>query len=595
MEHQTFPEPPVPARKRESTNPKETSQLASIFSASAAQNVQSSIASPQKKVAAPLFNNDKGKAPSLFGNSGLFPLFGNTQANEDSTIHSTHTNNDESDMEIESTAGIFAATKASFMGETSTNGNQREENLISITPPKENGEKSYKNIYPSIENFAADLGSSRRASAINPEDNADQGEIAMDITEFGDMHLAFQQEQPVEEEEADQTMDMTQMFVSIKSRVEEEELSCSIKPALQNPGQSTSLLDQVDDVGINMNFTALGPNPLGPITRVNDQDDNSEQTMDFTKLATGKPEENVSDGEQTMEFTKIGQVIANNENDDGEEEAEMEFTSVVSRARKSLANDGEADMDFTSIVPTRQDNDDEEDMDFTSVAPARNSITGEEEEEEDMDFTNILPRRKSMINGADDEEDMDFTSVVPSRAHHSEDEMEDMDFTNVPSRRKSVANMAENEEEDMDFTSVVPVKLSHNDKEEDDEQEMEFTKIVGNGSNIANGLGNGLANVKQNQGQSFKIFEDDGRNKENQMGSELVTSNPIGNKRSLTPRQENTHQLSRKSPSTPTKASRSQRSSLRTPPSKSSVKTYTPGSTGRKRRRLTQSPSPEAL
>lgn len=546
-EHHSFPEPPAPARKRESTtkeNTQQNSQLASIFAASALQNMQGSV-SPQKKSTAPLFQINKDK-PSLFGNGGLFPLFENNQSNDDNTNHSTHTNNDESDMEIESsTADIFAATKATIMRSASAEAGEKASNLISLTPPKEDA--PYQNIYPSIENFAANLGNSRRASAVNPEDNQEH-EMTMDMTGFGDMHLAFQQEQVVEEEEPDQTMDMTQMFGSIKSKVEEEE---------QYTGKSESILDQLGEV--DMVFTSLGASTTvstkegGPQSGSNDNDEHS-------------------DGEQTMDFTRIGP--STNQNDD-DDEVDMDFTTVASKPKDLTAINEEEDMDFTSVAPLKQQNEvnnGEEDMDFTTIPTQSRSLTGTANTgEEDMEFTTVLPSNRGE-NVDNNEEDMDFTKIVPSSLQFTNGEA-DMDFTTVmPSQRLGIADL-----------------LNTNDGE----QEMEFTKVLGR-IDANEDEGEVSMDMTRIQPAKFTIFEDS-QNKENIDTEKRRLEKPSSAKKSgLTPLRVDAARRT-ESPSTPTRVSRSQRSSLRSPVSatkQAKRKSYTPGSSGRKRRRVSSTPSP---
>lgn len=501
--------------------------------------------SPQKKSTAPLFQINKDK-PSLFGNSGLFPLFENNQSNDDNTNHSTHTNNDESDMEIESsTADIFAATKATIMRSASAEADEQASNLISLTSPKE--EAPYQSIYPSIENFAANLGNSRRVSAVNPEDNQEH-EMTMDMTGFGDMHLAFQQEQVVEEEEPDQTMDMTQMFGSIKSKVEEEE---------QYTAKSESILDQLGEV--DMVFTSIGAS-----TTVSTKEGGAQIAYD------GNDEH--SDGEQTMDFTKIGP--SRNQNDD-DEEVDMDFTTVASKPKDLNIINEEEDMDLTSMAPLRQVNEvnnGEEDMDFTTIPTqgrtlSKNANTGEE----DMELTTVLSTTHGE-NVDNNEEDMDFTKIVPSSLQFTSGEA-DMEFTTImPIQRLGIADILNNNdgEQDMEFTKILG-RLDAN--EDEGEVSMDMTRI---------------------QSSNFTIF-DDSQNKENIDTEHIVLEKPSSAKKTgLTPLREDAGRRT-ESPSTPTRTSRSQRSSLRSPasaPKQAKRKSYTPGSSGRKRRRVSSTPSP---
>ena len=110
-------------------------------------------------------------------------------------------------MELESTADIFAATKATIMEYESRDGNDS---------PKPPG-NTITTIVPtsvSIENFADGF-----SEDCGDKSNTQQSEVEFSGSELPHQENQLHESQPVEEEH---TMDMTQMFGSVKKRVEME-------------------------------------------------------------------------------------------------------------------------------------------------------------------------------------------------------------------------------------------------------------------------------------------------------------------------------------------------------------------------------------
>lgn len=602
-QQQPFPEPPAPARRRESTV-KEDNQLASIF---AIKNGRGS-ASPQKKQPALLF--DKGKTPSLFSNPDLLPLFKNSNANGEQG-------------------------KQHERSDQAHNSKDNQNDLISLSPAKESN-KQFPSIYPSIENFAANLGASRRDSTANADSNQDENDIQ--LGGISDLPLEFfhDQNQLEEEEEADHTIGMSQMFGFVKEKVEQEE---------RNKGNA--LKKRPDTLKPTSQFA--------PLSVVEEQEEEGEMTMDLTK-PMNKPAE-PTDEEVDMDITKpLSKIVI-----PANAEADMEFTTVLPRRKSVTAIDNaeEVDMEFTTVQPS-QNVGEEEDMEFTTVQPPR--ITEEGDMEEDMDFTNVPSKKKSIVNA--EVEDMDFTNVPSKRKSIVNAEEEDMDFTNVPSKRKSIVNEEEQdmefttvmpptnaedneeEEEDMDFTTILPqtndnANSDENHEEEDmdlttiprqsngnndDEEDMEFTTIlpalteedndqemdmdfttVPKLSNVpsdnvrASPMKQRKANspdkvLSVSRADDAKVFDSEPQDKENVDIGVRQTLKPVSPQKRLRTPPSNKDASSQRttSPNTPTRASRSQRSSLRTPPSKGSgKKLYTASESGRKRRRVSGTPPPE--
>jgi kinetochore protein Spc7/SPC105 len=459
---------PQPVRKRDSGINKE---LASIFSNVAAEAASSSA---PNSVSVPETEQQQPK---------------NDESSRDNEPKDNfHKNNDESDMELESTADIFAATKATIMEYESRDGNDS---------PKPLG-NTITTIVPtsmSIETFADGLGDASRR-----ESNTQQSEV-----EFSGLELAHQENhshesQPVEEE---RTMDMTQMFGSVKKRVEMESRGSAAteqvehlvieEQTMQLTNMPTVPSANNDDVVVDMDLTG---NIVVP----------AEEEMDFTNVVNTKlPAED--NGLQEMDFTTVSAKHTNND-----DESDMDFTTIPSKivtagahneASGSGENNGEQDMDFTtvSVKPVQPVSaaDEEQDMDFTTVSVKPVQPVSAADEEQDMDFTTVSVKPIQPVSAADEEQDMDLTTYstgIPQPASLNNDQEKDMDLTAAPAASLQPVQ-EENDEVDMDFTTTqktgyIPTTEASNVGQDDDnendinvitvqkgseEDDMDFTHI----------------------------------------------------------------------------------------------------------------------
>lgn len=434
VENVSFTEPQVaqPVRKRDSGVNKE---LASIFSNAAAE----ATSSTSNGVSEPETEQQQSKDDE--------------SSRENNPKDSFHKNDDESDMELESTADIFAATKATIMEYESRDGNDS---------PKPPG-NTITTIVPtsvSIENFADGLGDTSRR-----ESNTQQSEVEFSGSELPHQENQLHESQPVEEEH---TMDMTQMFGSVKKRVEME-------------SRGSPAMEQVEHSVIE------------------------EQTMQLTNVLT-VPSANDDDDAVDMDLT--GNVVIPTEE-------EMDFTNVVNKKFPAKDN-GEQEMDFTAVSEKHTNNNDEADMDFTTI-PSKTvtadnneaSGSGENNEEQDMDLTTIpsetVTASTNEANGSDEnneEQDMDFTTVPPKPVQPASDDGEqDMDLTTHSTGVLHPSSLDKDEEQDMDLTTI-PATTLQPVPEEEDEVDMDFTSIQQTGynpsaktSNVSQDEDNGNDNI----------------------------------------------------------------------------------------------------
>lgn len=439
-----------PARKRESGANKE---LASIFlnaAAAATTNDLDNVEAPPNNQQ--ISQNEKDSASH--------------QLNDESDI-----NKDESDMELDSTADIFAATKATIQEYEA-----REKN----DSPKLAGNTVTTSIPTSmsIENFADGLGDTSRR-----ESDTQQSQVELSELELSRQEDHLQKIQPEEEH----TMDMTRMFGLVKTRVEME------SQLIATEGQVDHIITEEHSMELTNVLTVPGAMDDNYEEGKMNQTVTEEHTMELTNLNTvpSSIKDNAAEidlskntsisAEEDMEFTNV----VNTKPSEGEnEEQDMELTTVLT---KDLNNDNDVDMDFTTILPnpatsarddTSRSGEDEKEqkMDFTTVSANTLQPVSHDDEEQDMDLTNFPTTTTQPVRFDDNEEqDMDLTTISATNREIllDEDEEADMDFTTIPKTHVTLANSSadndENEgEEDRDFTTIQKVT------EEDD---MDFTNI----------------------------------------------------------------------------------------------------------------------
>lgn len=187
-------------------------------------------------------------------------------------------------------------------------------------------------------------------------------------------------------------------------------------------------------------------NVKGTIPLTKNQEDND---MDFTEVKITLPKERTSKKNLLPLNNKYGSATENHNNYE-ENEEEMEFTQIKKQPNKMFVNDEETGMDFTKIhnntVSTKDD---------ISNHMNRHSIDYKPTEETGMDFTQIN-KIPTVNEESDYENEMDLTNIQQSvqtsatGKSHSNNEDDSMEFTNVISQP-----ISSNEKPDSKRTRVI--------------------------------------------------------------------------------------------------------------------------------------------
>lgn len=421
-----------PARKRDSGANKE---LASIFLNAAAAATTSDL--------------DDVQAPS--NNQQI------SQNEKDPAVHQlkdeSDVNKDESDMELDSTADIFAATKATI---------QEYEARDKNDSPKLAGNTVTTSIPTSmsIENFADGLGDTSRR-----ESDTQQLQVELSELDLSRQEDHLQKIQPEEEH----TMDMTQMFGLVKTRVEMESQLIATERQVNHIITEEHSMELTNVLTVPNNFEKRKMN----------QTVTEEHRMELTNLNTVSSV--IKDNAATIDLSKNTPISA---------EEDMEFTNVVNTKPSEVQNE-EQDMELTSVLTKDLNNDNDVDMDFTTILPnsatsARDDNTsrsGEDDKEQEMDFTTVSANILQPVSHDDEEQDMDLTNfptTTTQPATFDDNEEQDMDLTTISATNRET--LLDEYEADMDFTTipkthVTLAKSSANNDEDGGEEDMDFTTI----------------------------------------------------------------------------------------------------------------------